>query len=93
MIERALISVYDKSGLATFAGGLVELGIELVASGGTRAVLTEQNLEVIEVSDLTATPELMEATSWPVPSPASSILPLFGSSTMGSTGTERPKSL
>lgn len=59
MIERALISVYDKSGLATFAGGLVELGIELVASGGTRAVLTEQNLEVIEVSDLTATPELM----------------------------------
>ena len=59
MIERALISVYDKNGLDTFGAGLRELGIELVASGGTRAVLTEQNLEVTEVSELTATPELM----------------------------------
>lgn len=59
MIERALISVYDKAGLDVFGNGLAELGIELVASGGTRAVLTEQNLEVTEVSELTATPELM----------------------------------
>ena len=59
MIERALISVFDKSGLDTFSAGLSELGIELVASGGTRAVLTEQNLEVTEVSEFTATPELM----------------------------------
>ncbi len=59
MIERALISVYDKSGLDVFATGLAELGLELVASGGTRAVLTEQNLQVTEVSELTAMPELM----------------------------------
>ena len=59
MIERALISVYDKRGLDTFGAGLSELGVELVASGGTRAVLTEQNLAVMEVSELTATPELM----------------------------------
>ncbi len=59
MIERALISVYDKTGLDAFGKGLRELGVELVASGGTRAVLTEQNLEVTEVSELTATSELM----------------------------------
>ena len=59
MIERALISVYDKAGLDAFGTGLAELGVQLVASGGTRAVLTEQNLEVTEVSELTATPELM----------------------------------
>ena len=43
MIERALISVHDKTGLDAFGTGLSELGVELVASGGTRAVLTEQN--------------------------------------------------
>ena len=35
MIKRALISVYDKTGLDVFARGLAELGVELVASGGT----------------------------------------------------------
>ena len=59
MIERALLSVYDKAGLGLFATGLRDLGVVLVASGGTRAVLTEQNLPVTEVSALTASPEMM----------------------------------
>ena len=39
---RALLSVYDKTGLDEFARGLAELGVELVASGGTAAYLAEQ---------------------------------------------------
>ena len=38
---RALISVYDKTGVAEFARGLAELGFELVSSGGTAAALAE----------------------------------------------------
>ena len=44
MIKRALISVYDKTGLDQFARGLDELGVELVASGGTAAFLEELGL-------------------------------------------------
>ncbi|HEV8251409.1 MAG TPA: bifunctional phosphoribosylaminoimidazolecarboxamide formyltransferase/IMP cyclohydrolase [Gaiellaceae bacterium] len=56
---RALISVYDKSGLAEFAGGLASLGAELVASGGTAAFLEEHGLEVTPVESLTEVPELL----------------------------------
>ena len=42
---RALISVYDKAGVAEFARGLVELGFELVSSGGTAAALAEAGLD------------------------------------------------
>ena len=59
MIERALISVYEKNGIADFGKSLIELGIEVVASGGTRTVLSDEGLEVTEVSDLTEMPELM----------------------------------
>ena len=41
---RALISVYDKAGIDTFARGLADLGFELVSSGGTAAFLEEQGL-------------------------------------------------
>ncbi|MBI4171529.1 MAG: hypothetical protein HY511_02095, partial [Actinobacteria bacterium] len=41
MIARALLSVYDKAGLEEFARGLAELGVELVASGGTAEALHE----------------------------------------------------
>ena len=50
---RALISVYDKSGVADFARGLAELGWEIVASGGTAAHLQEQDVEVTPVESLT----------------------------------------
>ena len=51
---RALISVYDKTGLQEFARGLVDLGFELVASGGTADFLeNEVGLEVERVEELT----------------------------------------
>jgi phosphoribosylaminoimidazolecarboxamide formyltransferase / IMP cyclohydrolase len=59
MIERALLSVYDKRGLKRFASGLSELGIELVASGGTAAYLEEHDVEVTRVEELTEVPELL----------------------------------
>lgn len=59
MPRRALISVYDKSGIDTFARGLHELGWELVSSGGTAAFLEQQGLEVTTVEDVTQAPELL----------------------------------
>ncbi len=56
---RALISVYDKTGLAGFARGLADLEVELVASGGTAAHLEEQGLAVTRVESLTDVPELL----------------------------------
>ena len=59
MIERALLSVFDKEGLAEFASGLAELGVEIVASGGTADHLAEHGLEVTRVEELTDIPELL----------------------------------
>ena len=56
---RALISVYDKRGLDAFARGLVTLGFDLVASGGTAAYLEERGLDVTPVEELTEVPELL----------------------------------
>ncbi|HUF00911.1 MAG TPA: bifunctional phosphoribosylaminoimidazolecarboxamide formyltransferase/IMP cyclohydrolase [Gaiellaceae bacterium] len=56
---RALISVYDKAGVATFARGLVDFGFELVASGGTASTLEEAGLAVTTVENVTGFPELL----------------------------------
>ncbi len=56
---RALISVYDKTGLGGFARGLDELGFELVASGGTASFLESEGLPVTRVEELTEFPELL----------------------------------
>jgi phosphoribosylaminoimidazolecarboxamide formyltransferase / IMP cyclohydrolase len=56
---RALISVYDKSGIDGFAQGLAELGWELVASGGTAAHLESLGLTVERVESLTEFPEML----------------------------------
>ncbi|UCE86170.1 MAG: bifunctional phosphoribosylaminoimidazolecarboxamide formyltransferase/IMP cyclohydrolase [Deltaproteobacteria bacterium] len=58
-VARALLSVYDKSGLVAFARGLSELGVELIASGGTARLLAEEGLEVTEVATLTRSPEML----------------------------------
>jgi phosphoribosylaminoimidazolecarboxamide formyltransferase/IMP cyclohydrolase len=58
-MRRALISVYDKAGLDEFAAGLAELGVELVASGGTAAFISELGLAVTPVDELTDVPELL----------------------------------
>ena len=56
---RALISVYDKTGLVPFARGLADIGFELVASGGTATELEEARLEVTRVEDVTGFPEML----------------------------------
>jgi len=57
---RALISVSDKAGIAEFARALAAHGIELVSTGGTRKALTDAGLTVLDVSDLTGFPEMMD---------------------------------
>src|SRR5919109_2495431 len=58
-VGRALLSVYDKTGVDGFARGLAQLGVELVASGGTAAYLADLGLEVTLVEDVTGFPELL----------------------------------
>jgi phosphoribosylaminoimidazolecarboxamide formyltransferase / IMP cyclohydrolase len=57
---RALISVSDKAGIAEFARALSGHGIELVSTGGTRKTLSDAGLTVLDVSDLTGFPEMMD---------------------------------
>jgi phosphoribosylaminoimidazolecarboxamide formyltransferase/IMP cyclohydrolase len=59
-IKRALISVSDKTGVADFARGLSELGIEIVSSGGTAKALEADGISVIPVSDVTGAPEMLD---------------------------------
>ena len=58
-VARALLSVSDKTGLALLGQGLHELGVELVASGGTAGALREAGLPVVDVAELTASPEML----------------------------------
>ncbi len=58
-VERALISVYDKTGLADFASQLARLGIEIVSTGGTARFLREAGISVRDVADLTGSPEML----------------------------------
>ena len=58
-VERALISVSDKTGVVSFARKLAELGIEPISTGGTRRALAEAGVPVTEVADLTGFPEIM----------------------------------
>ena len=57
---RALLSVYDKTGLLELAKGLRELGWELVSSGGTSKALREAGIETIEVESVTGAPEMLD---------------------------------
>ena len=59
-MPRALLSVSDKSGLVEFARGLAELGWELVSTGGTANTLRAAGLQVVDVSEVTRHPEIMD---------------------------------
>ncbi len=59
-VRRALVSVSDKRGLIPFVTGLIELGIEVLSTGGTCRQLREAGLAVIEVSEKTGFPEIMD---------------------------------
>ncbi|HEX2063011.1 MAG TPA: bifunctional phosphoribosylaminoimidazolecarboxamide formyltransferase/IMP cyclohydrolase, partial [Acidimicrobiales bacterium] len=56
---RALVSVYDKTGLEAFADGLVQLGYELVSSGGTSRALAAAGIPHVEVEAVTGAPEML----------------------------------
>lgn len=58
-MPQAILSVYDKTGIVEFALGLQELGWSLIASGGTARELRRANVEVLEVSKYTASPEVL----------------------------------
>ena len=60
MKKRALISVSDKTGIVDFARGIVELGFELISTGGTYKALAEANIPVKYVSEITGFPEIMD---------------------------------
>ncbi len=59
MKRRAILSVYDKTGLTEFAAGLAGLGYELVASGGTARALSAAGLPVTAVEQVTGHPEIL----------------------------------
>ena len=59
-IARALLSVSDKTGLVDFAHGLSARGVELVSTGGTAKALREAGLKVIDVAEITQSPEMMD---------------------------------
>ncbi|MCG8457659.1 MAG: bifunctional phosphoribosylaminoimidazolecarboxamide formyltransferase/IMP cyclohydrolase, partial [Holophagales bacterium] len=58
--QRALISVYDKAGLESFARALVQMGIEILSTGGTRRALEAEGIPVTPVSVVTEHPEILD---------------------------------
>ena len=59
-VKRALISVYDKSGLQPFVEKLNAQNIEIVSTGGTGKVIRDLGISVIDISDFTGFPEVMD---------------------------------
>ena len=59
-IERALISVSDKEGLIPFVKRLHKLGVEILSTGGTAKVISDEGIPVIEISDYTGAPEMFD---------------------------------
>ncbi len=59
-VRRALVSVSDKRGLEDFARSLASAGVEIVSTGGTRKLLEDSDIAVIDISELTGSPEMMD---------------------------------
>lgn len=59
-IRRALISLSDKSGIIEFAKGLHELGVEMLSTGGTAKALRDNGIPVVDVSEYTGSPEILD---------------------------------
>ncbi len=59
-VERALISLTDKSGIEGFAKELADLGVEILSTGGTAAKIRESGIDVMDVSDFTGFPEMLD---------------------------------
>ena len=59
-VRRALVSVHDKTGIVEFAQALQSLGIEIVSTGGTAKLLREARVRVLDVSEVTGFPEMLD---------------------------------
>lgn len=59
-VKRALISVSDKTGVVEFTKELNKLGVEILSTGGTAKLLRENNIPVVEVSEYTGFPEMLD---------------------------------
>jgi hypothetical protein len=59
-IRRALISVYDKTGLVDLASGLAESGVEIVSTGSTAKTIADKGIPVTPVEELTGFPEVLD---------------------------------
>ncbi|MFN3163360.1 MAG: bifunctional phosphoribosylaminoimidazolecarboxamide formyltransferase/IMP cyclohydrolase [Pseudohongiellaceae bacterium] len=59
-VRRALISVSDKTGIVAFAQALNEMGIEILSTGGTFKLLSNEGVPAVEISDYTGFPEMMD---------------------------------
>src|SRR5438874_750958 len=59
-IQRAILSVTDKTGLADFARKLSGMGVELISTGGTAKLLRDSGISVKDISDLTGFPEMLD---------------------------------
>lgn len=59
-IKRALISVSDKNGIVEFAKGLADQGVEIISTGGTYKALSDAGIKVVDISDFTGFPEMMD---------------------------------
>ena len=59
-IKRALISVFDKTGVVELSQSLHKLGVEILSTGGTAKTLRDSNISVTDVSDYTQFPEIMD---------------------------------
>jgi phosphoribosylaminoimidazolecarboxamide formyltransferase / IMP cyclohydrolase len=59
-IERALISVSDKTGIVDFAKGLSEMGVEIISTGGTARLLNEKGIATTGISEITGFPEMLD---------------------------------
>lgn len=60
LVKRALLSVYDKTGIVEFAKELQNLGVEIISTGGTAKILREAGVKIKEISEVTKFPELLE---------------------------------
>jgi phosphoribosylaminoimidazolecarboxamide formyltransferase / IMP cyclohydrolase len=59
-VRRALVSVSDKTGVTEFARGLADLGVEVISTGGTAAALREADVDVVDVAEMTGSPEILD---------------------------------
>ena len=82
-VRRALVSVSDKRGLIPFVTGLRELGVEVLSTGGTCRQLRDAGLDVIEVSEKTGFPEIMDGR-------VKTLHPVIHGGLLGRRGTDEP---